>query len=187
MLDQMDRSWVHGRLFSREHVDGVKEFMNFIQGKSSEDEQILCPCDRCLNQKYLSQALVNMHILLNGMDSSYTRQIHHGQRLDVDVIEYPDDVHDNDDGFIHEEGVTEDYSADRLEVVLGDLQNTTEQARQDDGNEGGQDQNGDAESHNKESFYEAVMKEAKRHLYPGLFQIFKVLFCGKAASYEVII
>jgi hypothetical protein len=40
MLDQMDRSWVHGRLFSREHIDGVKEFMNFIQGKLSEDEQI---------------------------------------------------------------------------------------------------------------------------------------------------
>jgi hypothetical protein len=96
MLDQMDRSWVHGRFFSREHIDGVKEFMNFIQGKFSEDEQILCPCGRWLNQKYLSQAIVNRHILLNGMDSSYTR-------LDVDVIEYPDDVHYNDDGFIHDE------------------------------------------------------------------------------------
>jgi hypothetical protein len=31
MLDQMDQSWVHGRLFSLEHIDGVKEFMNFIQ------------------------------------------------------------------------------------------------------------------------------------------------------------
>jgi hypothetical protein len=41
VLDQMDQSWVHGRLFSREHIDGVKEFMNFIQGKFSEDEQIL--------------------------------------------------------------------------------------------------------------------------------------------------
>jgi hypothetical protein len=98
-----------------------------------------------LNQKYLHQALVNMHILLNGMVSSYTRWIHHGERLDVDVIEYPDDVHDNDDGFIHEEeGVIEDYSADRLEAV--------EHARQDGGNEGGQDQDGDAESHHKESF-----------------------------------
>jgi ssDNA-binding Zn-finger/Zn-ribbon topoisomerase 1 len=58
---------------------------------------------------------------LNGMDSSYTRWIHHGERLDVDVIEYPDDVHDNDDGFIHEEGVIEAYSADRLKAVLGDL------------------------------------------------------------------
>jgi hypothetical protein len=60
-------------------------------------------------------------------------------RLDVDVIEYRDDVHDNDDGFIHEEGVTEDYSGDTMEAVLGDLQNAAEQTRQDGGNEGGQD------------------------------------------------
>jgi hypothetical protein len=64
----------------------------------------------------------------------------HGERLDVDVIEYPDDVHDNDDGFIHEEeGVTEDYSADWLEAVLGDLQTVAEQAKHDNENEGGQD------------------------------------------------
>jgi hypothetical protein len=69
---------------------------------------------------------VNSHILLNGRDNCYTRWIHHGQRLDVDVIEYPDDVHDNDDGFIHEEGVIEDYSADQLEVMLGDLQTAVE-------------------------------------------------------------
>jgi hypothetical protein len=70
---------------------------------------------------------VNRHILLNGMDSSYTQWIHHGERLDVDVIEYPDDVHDNDDGFIREEeGVTEGYSANRLEAVLGDLENAAE-------------------------------------------------------------
>jgi hypothetical protein len=61
------------------------------------------------------------------MDNSYTWWIHHGQRLDVDVIEYPYDVHDNDDGFIHEEeGVIEDYSDDQLEAVLGDLQTATE-------------------------------------------------------------
>jgi hypothetical protein len=126
LLDQMDRSWVHGRLFSHEHIDGTKEFMIFIQGKFNEEEQILCPCGRCLNQKYLCQALVNKHILLNGIDSSYTWWIHHGERLDVDVIEYPNDVHDNDDVFIHEEeGVTEDYSADRLESMLGDQQTTT--------------------------------------------------------------
>jgi hypothetical protein len=35
--------------------------------------------------------------------------------------------------------VIKDYSADRLEAVLEDLQNAAEQARQDDGNEGGQD------------------------------------------------
>jgi hypothetical protein len=61
------------------------------------------------------------------MNNSYTRWIHHGERLDVDVIEYPDDVHDNDDGLIQEEeGVIEDYCVDRLEAVLGDLQTAIE-------------------------------------------------------------
>jgi hypothetical protein len=123
---------------------------------------------------------VNRHILLNGMDNSYTRWIHHGERLDLDVIEYPDDVHDNDDGFIHEEeGVMEDYSADRLEADLGDLQNAAQQAGQDGGNEGRQDQDGDAKSHHKESFFEAVMKEAKRQLYPGRSKFSRFSFVVK--------
>jgi hypothetical protein len=36
MLDQMDQSWVHGIFFSCEHIDDVKELINFIQGKSCE-------------------------------------------------------------------------------------------------------------------------------------------------------
>jgi hypothetical protein len=122
---------------------------------------------------------VNRHILLNGMGNSYTWWIHHGERLNVDVIEYPNDVHDNDDGFIHEEGVIEDYSADTLEAGLGDLQNAAEHARQDGGNEGGQDRDGDAESHHKESFFEAVMNKAKRQLYPGCSKFSRFSFVVK--------
>jgi hypothetical protein len=129
MLDQMDQSWVYGRLFSPKHIDDVKEFMIFTEGKYSENEEIPCPCDRCLNLKYLCQPLVKKHILTNDMDNSYTRWIHHGERLDVDVIEYPIDVYDNCDDFIHEEGVTEDYSADQLDGVLEGLQTIVEQAR----------------------------------------------------------
>jgi hypothetical protein len=36
--------------------------------------------------------------LMNGMDNSYTRWIHHGKSLDVDVIEHPNDMHDNAKG-----------------------------------------------------------------------------------------
>jgi hypothetical protein len=52
-FDQMDRSWIHARLFSPEHIDGVKQFMSFIEEKFSENVETLCPCGRCLNQKYL--------------------------------------------------------------------------------------------------------------------------------------
>jgi hypothetical protein len=69
---------VHGGLFSPEYVDGVKEFMNFVQGKFNDHVEILCLYSRCLNQKYQCQAVVKKHILMNGMDSSYTQWIHHG-------------------------------------------------------------------------------------------------------------
>jgi hypothetical protein len=98
----------------------VKGFMSLIHGKFGEKVDILCPCGRCLNQKYLCQSLVKKHILMNGMDSSYTRWIHHGEKLDVEVIDDPVDVHDRD--------MTEDdnYGVDPLEAVLVDLSTAEE-------------------------------------------------------------
>jgi len=58
---------MHSKLFSPEYIDGVKEFMNFIQGKFNENVEILCPCSRCLSQKYQRQAVVKKHILMIGM------------------------------------------------------------------------------------------------------------------------
>jgi hypothetical protein len=40
----MDRRWVHGRLFSSEHIDGVRKFMSFVAEKFSDNVEILCPC-----------------------------------------------------------------------------------------------------------------------------------------------
>ena len=189
----MDRSWVHGRLFSTEHIDGVRQFMSFIQGKFSESVEILCPCARCLNQKYLCQSLVKKHNLMNGMDN-YTRWIHHGESFNVNVVEHPTDVHDNADlagsshggnvrevdsadhaGFSHGENVREDYSADHLEGLLGDLHAATEEeARQDEENE-----DGDAKPHDKVSFLKIVMKEAKCQFYPGCTKFSMFVFVVK--------
>jgi hypothetical protein len=152
----MDRSWVHSKLFSPEHIDGVKGFMSLIHGKFGEKVDILCPCGRCLNQKYLCQSLVKKHILMNGMDITYTRWIHHGEKLDVEVIDDPVDVHSID--------MTEDdnYGVDPLEAVLADLNTAKEQTRH-----GGENQEADAEPHEQDSFFKIAMREAKHQLYPG--------------------
>ncbi|WVZ80885.1 hypothetical protein U9M48_028323 [Paspalum notatum var. saurae] len=113
----MDRSWVHGRLFTREYISGVKNFMSFIQRKFCEDDEILCPCSRCLNQKSWHQGLVEKHLL-----------VHHGENFDVDVIENPDDVHDHaNDSLMHGIDVEdENYDNDHFEGMLRDLQSTKE-------------------------------------------------------------
>jgi hypothetical protein len=117
MLDQMDRSWVRGRLFSSEHIDGVNQFMSFVKEEFSEDVEILCPCGRCLNQKYLRQPLVKKHILMNGMDNTYIRWIHHGESIDVEAFEDPIGLHGYSDDSIH----GQDDNVDRLEGLIGDL------------------------------------------------------------------
>lgn len=170
----MDRRWIHGTLFSREYIEGVKEFMNFIQEKFSEDDKILCPCRKCFNHKYQHQTVANIHILTYGMESAYTRWIYHGEDFDVDVIEHPVDVHDTEDG---------DNGADRFEEMFEDLRTTVEQAQSETEN---QDANNGGNPSENESFFEECAEGGKTAALSWLYQVFKVLLCGKASSLEVI-
>ena len=108
---QMDRSWVHSTVFSTEYVNGVKEF---IKEKFGENDEILCLCTRCLNQKYLHQPNVKKHILLNCMDCTYTRWVHHGEDISVhvNVVPAPAPVFDTEEGSIHGMDVAEDDNND---------------------------------------------------------------------------
>ena len=151
----MDRRWVHGRLFSDEYLKGVEEFMKFVRGKFSEDEEILCPCSICLNQMYRHQTMVQRHLLMNGIQSSYTKWIHHGEELDVDVVE----MHVTDDGAGHDG----DIDAVRFEELLEGLQTAAvEEGRIAD-----------------DSFLTNLMAEAKRELYPGCTKFSKFSFVVK--------
>jgi hypothetical protein len=174
ILEQVGRTWMHGTLFTVEYIDDVKEFMSFINGKFNEDEKILCPCTRCLNQNYEHQAIVEKHTLMNGMDSTYTRWVHHGEDYDAAINEHSVDVHDN--GFIDGISVTEDAPTNRFQGILGDLHMAEEVANLDGENEDG---NNDADPHVNESFLADVMKEAKRQLYPGCTKFSKFLFVVK--------
>ncbi|WVZ71512.1 hypothetical protein U9M48_020091 [Paspalum notatum var. saurae] len=173
---RMNRSWLNGTLFSREYINGVREFMSLVQRKFGEDEDILCPCSRCLNQKCFHQAIVEKHILVNGMESTYIRWIHHGENSEVHVFERPVDVHDHVDPSIHGSGVIEDDNNgdDRFDRMLQDLCTAEEQDKEDAENEDGNNTDDD-----NESFYRIVMEEAKRHLYPGCTKFSRLSFVIK--------
>jgi hypothetical protein len=155
----MDRRWVHGRLFTDEYMKGVEEFMHFVRGKFSEDEEILCPCSICLNQIYLHQDNVERHILMNGMENTYTKWIHHGENLDIDVIEQPVDMHVSDDGAGHDGNI---YAVHFDELLEGLHTVAVEEGRIDD-----------------DSFLTNLMKEAKRELYSGCTKFSKFSFVVK--------
>jgi hypothetical protein len=105
----MDKSWINSRLFSKAHLDGVKDFMNFVSEKFHESEEILCPCRRCLNRIPGHKGLVEDHLYLNGMASTYTQWIHHGESLlDARTNEFSVHVDDNT-------GLNEDACIDEVE------------------------------------------------------------------------
>ena len=78
--------------------------------------------------------------------------------------------------------VIEDDSADRLEGMLGDLHTVAEQARDD-----GENQDGDTEPHHQESIFKNNHERGKSSTLSWMYQIFKILFCGTASSYEIAI
>jgi hypothetical protein len=157
---------VHARLFSQDYINGVKEFMSFIHEKFGEDEEILCPCSRCLNQRYQHQTLVERHILMNGMESTYTRWIHHGENIDV----YGNEHSANELGISMTEH--DNHDDGNLNGLLQDL-HTAEKDEEDGENEN------DAESSDKELFFKIVMKQAKGQLYPGCTKFSKLSFVVK--------
>jgi hypothetical protein len=153
----MDRRWIHGTLFTLEYISGVRNFMNFVEERFPMDAAILCPCRQSLNHKSIAKSEVQRHLLLNGMSSTYTRWVNHGESNDVHVLEQPVDV----DHMVHENN-----DVDRVEDILTDLEGTFVPSNEAPADEGNQ-------SSNPESVFKTLMEEAKLELYPGCSEFTK--------------
>ncbi|KAK1609101.1 hypothetical protein QYE76_032774 [Lolium multiflorum] len=79
----MDRRWITTRIrrLSPEHTKGVAEFMQFVRLSAANDDQVLCPCRSCLNRCTKPLDVVEAHLLLFGMASTYDRWVFHGEPL----------------------------------------------------------------------------------------------------------
>jgi hypothetical protein len=96
---------------------------------------------------------------MNGMENTYTKWIHRGEALDIDVMEEPMDMHVSDDGAgqdgnidaVHFDGLLQDL--DTVAVEEGSIDN--------------------------DSFLAKLMIEAKRELYPGCTKFSKFSFVVK--------
>jgi len=64
----------------------VTEFMNFVSENLSGNQEILCPCRKCLNRLNEHKGDVEDHLLIYGMSNTNTRWIHHGEGEPVVMI-----------------------------------------------------------------------------------------------------
>ena len=125
-------------MLSNEHMKGVEGFMQFVRTGFSKDEDIHCPCTKCLNRRKLPQGIVEDHLFFNLMASTYDRWVLHGEPIEVDPPVHVDAEPPNDDdgiGFIedvlHDDAGLEEedgFEDDRIPDLLSDLYNSEERA-----------------------------------------------------------
>ena len=86
----MDRTWItSARRFSPAYVEGVQNFMNFIRAKNGGPKaDVCCPCSSCMNLVSRPRSTVQNHLHLYGMSVTYTRWVHHGEAMNVNVTDY---------------------------------------------------------------------------------------------------
>src|SRR5215216_4987229 len=86
----MDMTWItSARRFSAAYVKGVENFMNFIRAEyGGPKSDVLCPCSSCMNSVTRPQSMVQNHLHLYGMSVTYTRWVHHGEVVNINVTDY---------------------------------------------------------------------------------------------------
>src|SRR4051812_3491579 len=122
----MDMTWItSARRFSASYVEGVENFKNFIRAEyGGPKSDVLCPCSSCMNSVTRPQSTVQNHLHLYGMSDTYTRWVHHGEAVNVNVIDYVEaaDHHlDMPDAQVEEEEeevVAEPVSLTNIETML---------------------------------------------------------------------
>ena len=63
--------------------------MNFIRAEyGGLKSDVLCPCRSCMNSVTRPQSTVQNHLHLYGMSVRYTSLVHHGEAVNVNVIDY---------------------------------------------------------------------------------------------------
>ncbi|KAL3839280.1 hypothetical protein ACJIZ3_023871 [Penstemon smallii] len=137
----MDRSWMKlDDYTSADYANGVRSFIKFELEHTSND-QILCPCRRCLNLFSYTPSLVKLHLLSNGIDVGYSKWLYHGETPNVPLEN--DNIHGDIDETFEEEEMLEDLRNEHL----NGMPNLIPDEEMD--------------------MFEKLLEETQRGLYPG--------------------
>ncbi|KAI8562446.1 hypothetical protein RHMOL_Rhmol03G0038100 [Rhododendron molle] len=115
----MDKNWmtIRNRLASREYKLGVESFLQFAMANLGPQPEIRCPCNECLNGRKHSSAVVKIHLIRRGIDSSYKTWVHHGESVPAPQA-YDDDHRDPNEGIGDETGGEVPKDGNQLQNML---------------------------------------------------------------------
>ena len=140
---------------SIEYLNGVKEFLDFAFGHTTNRDKIPCPCIKSCNKFYKNREEVQGDLLWNWIMKRYIHWPSHGE--DINGDEYISDEFDEGDN------------------IHGMLQDAFGMSNLDDGEDNEIPKERDEPNTEVQKFYE-LLKEAEIELYPGCTKILKVSF-----------
>lgn len=79
----MDRKWIQNRRlrYKPEYIDGILSFIEVAKQHVNATGRTPCPCVKCLNKKYQTIPVVQMHLAKNGMLQTYVIWREHGETV----------------------------------------------------------------------------------------------------------
>ncbi|XP_074271607.1 uncharacterized protein LOC141595540 [Silene latifolia] len=89
----MDRTWMMDAKRGDPTYDaGLAEFYEFVRKNVKDTSNMPCPCDMCLNIKYMTFSEVKIHLEKNNFNPKYRRWRFHGESRVVQRVEEEIDV-----------------------------------------------------------------------------------------------
>ncbi|KAL3370740.1 hypothetical protein AABB24_007665, partial [Solanum stoloniferum] len=165
----MDRGWIREPKFSKRYVEGVQSFMQLVRSHFDRNSKVRCPCQDCLNVFFQTQEIVYDHLLIKGIMGSYMQWIYHGEQSQM--------RYDNEDE--NEEHDNDDEIQTMLEEVSGrSFANFSDETKTDNNVCGNM-------SEMEAKFFDKLLEEAERELYPGCKKFSKLLFLVKLLHLKV--
>ncbi|XP_074265102.1 uncharacterized protein LOC141587520 [Silene latifolia] len=89
----MDRTWMmDGKRGDPTYDASLAEFYEFVRKNVKDTSNMPCPCDMCLNIKYMSFSEVKIHLEKNNFNPKYRRWRFHGESTVIQRVEEEIDV-----------------------------------------------------------------------------------------------
>ncbi|XP_019253012.1 PREDICTED: uncharacterized protein LOC109231844 [Nicotiana attenuata] len=149
--------WMNLLRWTDEYIRGVNDFLDKTFERAAQENEILCPCKKCMNRYWYYKNVVEDYLVVHGFVDGYTKWVFHVEDFSSRNTPHPS----NDD-----EGST---MRDDIDGLLHDT------FRNIEGQEGDEEGVGERLSEDAKKFFK-LLEEGKQELYPGCENFSKLSF-----------
>ncbi|KAM1940850.1 hypothetical protein ACFX13_028506 [Malus domestica] len=114
----MDKDWLTFSRPSTEYREGAQKFVQVAKEYGGNRDKIICPCIICQNQCFQLPAIVYEHLVINGIDPSYTTWVFHGEQ--EPILQQHDYANVTETYQMYRDVLAEDDGTGKENLLIGD-------------------------------------------------------------------